>query len=87
MSPHLLAPKMKAKIFVAGAIEDPSFPEDMKKRLEDALSAAGVDHTIETYPARHGFVLPDTPAYDRACSERHYEALLRLLKGTLPANG
>src|SRR5262249_18555513 len=25
-SPHLLAPRMKARVYVAGAIEDPSFP-------------------------------------------------------------
>ena len=39
-SPHLLAPKMKARVYVAGAVEDPSFPDDMKKRLDDALSSA-----------------------------------------------
>ena len=50
-SPHLLAPKMKSRVYVAGAIEDGSFPDEMKSRLEDALTTAGVDHTIETYPA------------------------------------
>ena len=49
-SPHLLAPKMKARVYVAGAIEDASFPDEMKARLEDALTKAGVDHVIETYP-------------------------------------
>src|ERR1700733_1333513 len=47
-SPHLLAPKIKSRVYVAGAIEDPSFPDDMKVRLEDALTSAGVDHKIET---------------------------------------
>src|SRR4051812_15069419 len=42
-SPHLLAPKMKARLYVAGAIEDASFPEEMKQRLEKALSEAGVE--------------------------------------------
>ena len=78
-SPHLLAPKMKARVYVAGAIEDPSFPDDMKARLEQALSDAHVDHTIETYPAKHGWVLRDTPAYDEACAERHWETLVKLL--------
>lgn len=82
-SPHLLAPKIKARLFVAGAIEDPSFPDDMKARLEDALTKAGVDHTIETYPAKHGWVFRDTPVYDAACSERHYKALVGLLDGVL----
>jgi carboxymethylenebutenolidase len=82
-SPHRLAPKMKARIYVAGAIEDASFPEDMKQRLENALSEAGVEHTIETYPAKHGWVFRDTPVYDAGAAERHWQSLVSLLKATL----
>ena len=82
-SPHLLAPKITARVYVAGAIEDPSFPDDMKARLEDALTKAGVDHQIETYPAKHGFVFRDTPVYDAAASESHYETLRALLDAKL----
>jgi carboxymethylenebutenolidase len=82
-SPHLLASKIKARVYVAGAIEDPSFPDDMKARLAQALSQAGVDHTIETYPAKHGWVLRDTPVYDPAAAERHWETMLALFGATL----
>ncbi|MGH7286205.1 MAG: dienelactone hydrolase family protein, partial [Polyangiaceae bacterium] len=82
-SPHLLAPKMKAKIFVAGAIEDQSFTDEMKATLEKALTDAKVDHTIETFPAKHGWVFRDTPVYDAAESEHHYKALFALLDSTL----
>ncbi len=82
-SPHLLAPMMKARVYVAGAIDDRSFPDDMKERLERALTDAGVDHTIETFPARHGWVFRDTLAYDPAACERHWETLVALLGGTL----
>ena len=82
-SPHLLAPKMKARIYVAGAIEDASFPDDMKERLEAALTAAGVEHVVETYPAKHGWVFSDTPVYDPAACERHWRALLALFDATL----
>ena len=82
-SPHRLAPKIKARVYIAGAIEDSSFPDDMKARLDSALLAAGVDHVIETYPARHGWVLRDTPAYDEAAEERHWQTLTRLLEETL----
>jgi len=78
-SPHLLASKMKARVYVGGAIEDDSFPDAMKARLDEALTQAGVDHTIETYPAKHGWVFPDLPVYDPAASERHYETLKTLL--------
>jgi carboxymethylenebutenolidase len=82
-SPHLLAPRMKARVYVAGAIEDASFPDDMKARLEDALTTAQVDHLIETYPARHGWVLRDTPAHDAAACERHWVTLLDLMDSSL----
>ena len=82
-SPHLLAPKMKSRVYVAGAMEDQSFTDEMKQRLERALTEAGVDHTIETYPARHGFVPSDTPAHDPAAAERHWETLLALFEATL----
>jgi len=32
-SPHLLAPRLKARVYVARASEDASFPDDMKARL------------------------------------------------------
>jgi carboxymethylenebutenolidase len=83
-SPHLLAPKIRSRVYVAGAIEDASFPDDMKQRLEDALTEAGVDHRIETYPARHGWVFPDIPVYDEAAAERHWQTLLALFEATLP---
>jgi carboxymethylenebutenolidase len=82
-SPHLLAPKMKARIYVAGALEDAGFPNEMKERLERALTEAGVDHVVETYPAKHGWVFSDTPVYDAAASERHWRELLALLEATL----
>jgi len=82
-SPHRLAPRIRSRVYIAGAIEDPSFPDDMKQRLEAALTAAGVDHKIETYPAKHGWVLRDTPVYDAAANERHWQTLLSLLDAKL----
>jgi carboxymethylenebutenolidase len=82
-SPHRLAPKIRARVYVAGAIEDPSFPDEMKARLEQALTEAGVDHIVETYPAKHGFVLGDTLTYDPAAAERHWQSLHELLDSTL----
>jgi carboxymethylenebutenolidase len=82
-SPHRLAPKIKARVYVAGAIEDASFPDDMKDRLEEALTKAGVDHRIETYPAKHGWVFRDTPVYDAAAAERHWHTMLALFEATL----
>jgi carboxymethylenebutenolidase len=82
-SPHLLADRMRAKIYAAGAIEDANFDDAMKARLEAALTAAGVDHCIETYPAHHGWVPRDMPAHDPAEAEHHWRTLLPLLDEAL----
>jgi len=82
-SPHLLAPLIKARVYVGAASDDPSFPDDMKARLEAALSSAGVDHLMETYPARHGWVLRDAPAHDLAATERHYRTMVALFEAKL----
>jgi len=84
-SPHLLAPKIQSRVYVAGAIEDDSFPDDMKARLENALTDAHVDHTVETYPAKHGWVFPDIPVYDAAQAEHHWQSLTDLLGATINA--
>jgi carboxymethylenebutenolidase len=82
-SPHLLAPKMRGRIYIGGAIEDPSFPDEMKERLERALTQSHVDHRIEIYQARHGWVFRDTPVYDAAAAERHWHTLTELFAAKL----
>ncbi len=82
-SPHLLAPRMSAKLYVAGATNDPNFPDDMKQRLADALSDAGVEHKIETYPAKHGWVLRDMLVHDPAETEHHWQTLVPFLESAL----
>ncbi|UQX10191.1 dienelactone hydrolase family protein [Candidatus Mycobacterium methanotrophicum] len=73
-SPHLLADQIRAAVYVAGAENDASFTAEHAEQLEKALTAAGVEHTIETYPAGHGFAVPDNQPYDAAAAERHWAA-------------
>jgi carboxymethylenebutenolidase len=83
-SPHLLAPKIKAKVYVGGADEDAGFLPDQADRLRDALSAAGVENEVTIYPgAKHGYAPPDMPVYNRDASERHWRELLKLFDTTL----
>ena len=85
-SPHLLAPRIKAKVYVGGADQDAGFPPEQADRLREALTAAGVENTVEIYEgARHGYAPPDMPVYDEAAAERQWRALLGLLDGTLKA--
>jgi carboxymethylenebutenolidase len=82
-SPHLLAGKMNATIYVAGAENDASFDADQFERLSTALRDAGLIHTLVTYPAAHGFAVPDNPTYDEAAAARHWQALQELYASTL----
>lgn len=82
-SPHLLAPQIKAKVYVGGAIEDANFTDGQKATLIAALSEAGVDHVVETYPAKHGWVPHDTAVHDPAEAEHHWQALVPFLDSVL----
>jgi carboxymethylenebutenolidase len=83
-SPHLLADQMKATVYVAGAENDAGFTAEHAETLDKALTAAGVTHTVEFYPAAHGFAVPDNPPYDEEASERHWIALQQLFASALP---
>lgn len=84
LSPHLLAPRLAAKVYVAGADNDASYPPEMADRLEQALSDAGVDHRCEIYDgALHGWTMTDFPVYDQPAAERHWEELVALFASTL----
>ncbi len=82
-SPHLLAPRMKARVYVGGATGDSGFDDAQKERLHQALATAGVEHTIETYNAKHGWVPSDTAVHDAEEAERHWDTLFALLRGAL----
>ena len=81
--PHLLADRMTGTVYVAGAIEDGTFTAEQAELLDRALTDAGVDHTIEFYPARHGFAVPDNDTYDGTAAERHWAALRHLYQAHL----
>jgi carboxymethylenebutenolidase len=83
-SPHLLAPKMKAKILVAGADEDRSFDAEQCERLDAALKSVGLDAEVSIWKgAKHGWVPTDMPVYDRDHAERHWRELVALFDGVL----
>ncbi|WP_435616099.1 dienelactone hydrolase family protein [Streptomyces coelicoflavus] len=82
-SPHLVAGRLTGEVYFAHADDDPGMPAEQQERLEAALTAAGVTHRCEVYPgAHHGYTQADTSAYDEKAAERHWDALLGLLKRT-----
>lgn len=82
-SPHLLAPKIKAKTFFAIAQNDAKQAPELPEKLKAAYAAAGNPCQAEVYKANHGWCLPDGAAYDKAEAERAWTQLLALYKGAL----
>jgi carboxymethylenebutenolidase len=85
-SPHLLAPKIKARFYFAIASDDDKREPDVKNKLKEAFAAAKVRAEIEVYPnALHGWCVPGSkPAADsKADAERAWGKLIALYKAAL----
>jgi carboxymethylenebutenolidase len=82
-SPHLLASKNTAAVYVGAAADDASYTREQSEILDAALTQAGVEHIIEWYPALHGFAVADNAPYDEAAAERHWQAMDDFFGSTL----
>jgi carboxymethylenebutenolidase len=75
-SPHLAADAIRAYVYVGAATDDKSYTPEQSEILDQALTAAGVEHLIEFYDAGHGFAVPDhAGVYDEAADDRHWQAM------------
>jgi carboxymethylenebutenolidase len=85
-SPHTLAPKIKARLYIGVASNDDARQPDAKDKLREAFAAAKVPAEIEVYQALHGWCVPDMPAeagkpiYNKPDAERAWSKLVALYK-------
>ena len=84
-SPHLLAPKIKARLYFAIASDDDKREPEVKNKLREAFAAANVRAEIEVYPnALHGWCVPDSKAAENIPdAERAWRKLVALYKQAL----
>lgn len=88
-SPHLLAPKIKARMYFGIAANDDMRQPDAKDKLREAFAAAKVPAEIEVYGSLHGWCVPDmplqngAPIYNRPDAERAWGKLVALYKAGL----
>jgi len=83
-SPHLLAPKIKAKVLVAGAEKDDFYTAEQNIQLARAFADAGVEGKVGIWPGMlHGWVPSDMPVYDAEGSARHDRELLAFFDSAL----
>jgi carboxymethylenebutenolidase len=82
-SPHLVLPQVKARLYFGHASNDQSMPAAAIEKFEHALEAWGGSHESETYPARHGWMIPGREVHDPTQSARGFAKLMELLDDTL----
>jgi carboxymethylenebutenolidase len=90
-SPHLLASKIKARMYFGIAANDDMQQPDAKTKLKEAFEAAKVPVEVEVYPqSQHGWCVPDMPkqgngqpTYNKADAERAWAKLAALYKNGL----
>jgi carboxymethylenebutenolidase len=88
-SPHLLVPKMKARLYIGIASNDDQRQPDAKDKLKAAFAAANVPAEIEVYPSLHGWCVPDmpaqghTPVYNKPDADKAWAKLIALYKTAL----
>ena len=90
-SPHLLAPKIKGRMYFGVAANDDMQQPDAKTKLKEAFAAAKVPAEVEVYPqAQHGWCVPDMPKqangqpiYSKADAEKAWSKLVALYKTAL----
>jgi carboxymethylenebutenolidase len=83
-SPHLLLPRIKARLYFGHAVEDRGMPQEAIDRLGQALAAWGGRSESEVYDgARHGWTVPDSPVFNGPQAERAFAKLTGLFAETL----
>jgi carboxymethylenebutenolidase len=85
-SPHLVLPRVAARLYFGHAEDDYSMPAAAIEQLDRALAAWGGRYESEVYAgAHHGWTQEDTAAYHPAQAEHAFEKLIDLLAATLLA--
>lgn len=83
-SPHLLADKIEAELYLGFAEHDPFVEDFVIPELEKALQNHSVPYTIEIHPGtEHGFCFKGRPAYHEAAAEKVWNTLFSLYNRTL----
>jgi carboxymethylenebutenolidase len=88
-SPHLLAPKIKARMYFGVASNDDLKQPDAKDKLKEVFAAAMNPAVVEVYPAQHGWCVPDMPSeggsaiYSKPQAEQAWSKLLTLYREAL----
>jgi carboxymethylenebutenolidase len=90
-SPHLLASKIKGRMYFGVAANDDQQQPEAKDKLRESFAAAKVPAEVEVYSmSQHGWCVPDMPKqangqpiYNKADADRAWGKLIALYKAGL----
>jgi len=88
-SPHLLASKIKGRMYFGIASNDDMRQPDAKDKLKESFAAAKVPAEIEVYSSKHGWCVSDMPhdaqgpIYNMTDAEKAWGKLVALYKTAL----
>lgn len=83
-SPHLLADKINAELYLGFSEHDPFVEDFVIPDLKTALDSNNVTYLMETFPGtEHGFCFRERPAYHEEAATKVWERLFDLYARTL----
>jgi len=74
---------VKARLYFGHASNDQSMPAASITKFEKALEDWSGNYESETYPARHGWMIPGREVFEPDQSARGFAKLMELLDETL----
>jgi carboxymethylenebutenolidase len=82
-SPHIVLPRVRARLYFAHADRDHSMPTEAIEKFEWALQSWGGDYASEVYEAKHGWMIPGRQVYHPENAARGFDKLMELFDDAL----
>ncbi len=83
-SPHLIADRIKADVYLSFAEVDELVPPNVVPDITAVFDRAGIRHRTEVVPGtKHGYLFPERPAYHPAAAEKTWSRLFDLYQRRL----
>jgi carboxymethylenebutenolidase len=82
-SPHLVLPRIRARLYFGHADHDQTMPMEAIEKFEWALRSWSGDYESEVYEAKHGWMIPGRQVHDPANAARGFDKLMTLFEDSL----
>jgi carboxymethylenebutenolidase len=80
------AAEIQGELLLGWGALDPHIPAAGRKKIEDALRAAGVNFAQRVYEAEHAFMRDEGPRYDPPAADTAFADMIQLFSRVLPSS-